>query len=54
MDYLKGREWGLMVLDGKGLLTVRICECNGLHCIEVQTIPADKFRRVLSGNVLLC
>ncbi|XP_065905045.1 general transcription and DNA repair factor IIH helicase/translocase subunit XPB-like [Dysidea avara] len=36
MDYLKGREWGMMILD------------------EVQTIPADKFRRVLSAVSAHC
>lgn len=36
MEYLKGREWGLMILD------------------EVQTIPADKFRRVLSAVSAHC
>ena len=61
MEFLQSREWGLMILDGEGEGSRPLSggrrgpDCMVyLHCIcvasEVQTIPADKFRRVLSGT----
>ena len=27
MEYLKGREWGLMILDGKSLIINNVMKC---------------------------
>ena len=48
MEFLQSREWGLMILDGKLLEIINLII---ITLLEVQTIPADKFRKVLSGNV---
>lgn len=48
MEFLQSREWGLMILDGKLLKIINLII---MTLLEVQTIPADKFRKVLSGNV---
>ena len=59
MDFLQNREWGLMILDGQSLhlhfallslLHVNYVCILSTYVAEVQTIPADKFRRVLSGE----
>ena len=61
MDFLQQREWGLMILDGELhfhlLITVEVAFIYFLHLFvskEVQTCPADKFRRTLSGMMQAC
>ena len=63
MDFLQQREWGLMILDGEfnfadmffllivhSYLYVLMMILNIILSLEVQTCPADKFRRTLSGT----
>ena len=53
MNFLQEREWGLMILDGE-----LSHDCHMIphmtqyfvYLTEVQTCPADKFRRTLSGK----
>ena len=53
MDFLQSKEWGLMILDGKSCYHIMIVVMFAVVA-EVQTIPADKFRRALSGINFLC
>ena len=51
MEYLQSREWGLLILDGQSCTgtIIEIAIHVTLISVEVQTIPANKFRRVLTG-----
>lgn len=63
MNFLQTQEWGLMILDGKPskdlvFVIKKICVLHIYDAsfvflyLEVHTIPAKQFRRVLTGTEL--
>ncbi|KOX74919.1 DNA excision repair protein haywire [Melipona quadrifasciata] len=48
MRWLQEQEWGIMVLDGNILFQFFFHNLTCIMCLEVHTIPAKMFRRVLT------
>ena len=63
MNFLQTQEWGLMILDGKpskdlafvikkNMCAPHLWRIFRFLYLEVHTIPAKQFRRVLTGTEL--